>query len=343
MSTLDTIWEYAFFQDGVKKKIRLQIGDICSSEEEFDILVCSAFKNDYAATARSLIGALWLQRKISVSALAADPAIDLKEYGCWLSNTIDDNFHRIACVELIDYFNYEPVTPENKFLKQAFSTFCFLLEQASIKGIPLHSVALPILGTGDQEIEECFIIPPLIQQCLRVLKTIPELKTITFFERQESKVINIVDYLNKTLFVKHSIAPDIFISYSSKQTDIAKTVIDYITQAGISCWMAPESIPTGSNYQEEIPLALNQVAALLLLLTPDAETSRWVQKEVGTAIGANKKIYPFQLIPFELNKNFQFLLDGEQIYPAWNKDTEIWLKEAVGKLKNIADEKERER
>ena len=32
-----------------------------------------------------------------------------------------------------------------------------------------------------------------------------------------------------------------------------------------------------------------------------------------------------------------------QIYPAWNKDTEIWLKEAVGKLKNIADEKERER
>ena len=46
MSTLDTIWEYAFFQDGVKKKIRLQIGDICSSEEEFDILVCSAFKND---------------------------------------------------------------------------------------------------------------------------------------------------------------------------------------------------------------------------------------------------------------------------------------------------------
>jgi len=57
-----------------------------------NILVCSAFKNDYAATARSLIGALWLQRKISVSALAADPAIDLKEYGCWLSNTIDDNF-----------------------------------------------------------------------------------------------------------------------------------------------------------------------------------------------------------------------------------------------------------
>ena len=92
MSTLDTIWEYAFFQDGVKKKIRLQIGDICSSEEEFDILVCSAFKNYYAETARSLIGELWLQRKISVSALAADPAIDLKEYGCWLSNTIDDNF-----------------------------------------------------------------------------------------------------------------------------------------------------------------------------------------------------------------------------------------------------------
>lgn len=55
MSTLDTIWEYAFFQDGVKKKIRLQIGDICSSEEEFDILVYSAFKNDYAADRKSVV------------------------------------------------------------------------------------------------------------------------------------------------------------------------------------------------------------------------------------------------------------------------------------------------
>lgn len=38
-----------------------------------------------------------------------------------------------------------------------------------------------------------------------------------------------------------------------------------------------------------------------------------------------------------------FFQEGEQIYPAWNKDTETWLKEAVGKLKNIADEKESER
>lgn len=336
MSILHTLWEYAFIHNGIQKKIRIQIGDICSSEEEFDILVCSAFKNNYIPTRSSLIGSLFFQRQISVAELAADPAIDLKDYGCWLSKEIPDSFHRIACVELIDWYHFEPVTSESKILKQAFSTFRFLLEQASIRDIPLHSVALPILGTGDQRIEDCFIIPPLVQQCITALKTIPELETITFFERRESNVIHIIDYLNRTLFRKSDTGPDVFISYSSKQIDIAKNVFNSITQAGLSCWMAPESIPTGSSYQEEIPLALNRVTSLLLLLTPDAEKSRWVQKEVGTAIGANKKIYPLQLTPFHLNKNFRFLLEGEQIYPAWEEDTEIWLHTIINKLKRSA-------
>ena len=336
MSLMHTLWEYDFDYEGKQKKIRIQIGDICSSEEDFDVLVCSAFKNDYIPTPTSLIGSLLFQKQISVDQLAEDPEIDLKEYGCWLSRPISDNFHRIACVELIDWHNYEAVTPESKFLKRAFSTFRFLLEQANLKGIPLQSVALPILGTGDQHIEECFIIPPLIQQCLSILKSIPELDTITFFERREYTVINIIDHLNKALFTKHESGLDVFISYSSKQSDVAQEVFDYITRSGYSCWMAPNSIPTGSNYQEEIPAALNQISSLVLLLTPDATKSRWVQKEVGTAIGADKRIYPFQLTEFEINKNFQFLLEGEQIYPAWKEEADTWLRAIITKIQRTA-------
>ena len=41
-------------------------------------------------------------------------------------------------------------------------------------------------------------------------------------------------------------ANDIFISYSTKNTDIAKTIRDLFQSHGITCWMAPESIPAGS-------------------------------------------------------------------------------------------------
>lgn len=333
MAALHTLWEYAFSCCNVQKRIRIQIGDICSSDEEFNLLVCSAFKNDYIPTPRSLIGALQFQKQISVEQLAKNPEIDLKDYGCWLSQPILSNFHRIACVELIDLDNYEPISSESRILKKAFSTFRFLLEQASLQEIPIRSVALPILGTGDQQIEECFIVPPLVQQCLHALKIIPELETITFFARRESNVSNIIDYLNKTLVSRKESAPDLFISYSSKQYEIAENIFNHLTGNGFSCWMAPESIPTGSSYQEEIPLALNQISSLILLLTHDAEKSRWVQKEVGTAIGANKRIYPLQLEDFSLGRNFRFLLDGEQIYTAWDKDTKTWLNDIVKKLK----------
>ena len=60
-------------------------------------------------------------------------------------------------------------------------------------------------------------------------------------------------------------------------------------------------------------MALQEVDVVLLILTPDAEKSRWVQKEIGSAIGANKKLLPYQIKEFDLNNEFRFLLDGEQI------------------------------
>ena len=64
---------------------------------------------------------------------------------------------------------------------------------------------------------------------------------------------------------------------------------------------------------EMIPLALEQVKIVVVLLTPDAEKSKWVQKEVGTAIGANKYLIPYQIEEYPISMQFRFLLDGEQI------------------------------
>ena len=41
---------------------------------------------------------------------------------------------------------------------------------------------------------------------------------------------------------------DIFISYSSKEYSSAKKIKEYLDSNDISCWMAPDSIPEGSNY-----------------------------------------------------------------------------------------------
>lgn len=59
-----------------KKRIRIQVGNICSTSEMFDILVCSAFKNGYSPTRQSLIGSLLFEKVISVKRLSYCPEID---------------------------------------------------------------------------------------------------------------------------------------------------------------------------------------------------------------------------------------------------------------------------
>lgn len=45
---------------------------------------------------------------------------------------------------------------------------------------------------------------------------------------------------------------EVFISYSSKEKEIADLVRETLENNGISCWMAPESIPASSGYAAEI-------------------------------------------------------------------------------------------
>ena len=89
-----------------EKYIRLYHGDLAAipPDERVDLLVVSAFPNDYTPTPTSLIGAL--QRKgVSVLALSTDKAADLRgAFSCWLSKDLSAQFpsagfRRILCFE----------------------------------------------------------------------------------------------------------------------------------------------------------------------------------------------------------------------------------------------------
>ena len=309
---------------GVDKTIRIVHGDLCAVEEPVDIVVCSAFKGEYSPTPRTLIGSLLRQRSISVQALALQPEMDLRQMGGWLSRETGTNFRRIACVELVDWSHLmNPELMNATVLKKAFSTMRFLLEQASLCGVRVETVALPLLGTGNQGLEPSLVAVPLLSQCMLALESIPELRTITFYERDEAKAAMVARTLKDlTAPIAAPDAPSIFVSYSSRNADIALRMRNALNQCGLQCWMAPDSIPSGSSYQEAIPLALSRTAAVALLLTPEAVASRWVSKEIGVAIGKGQHILPYQPAPFELNDTFSFLLDGEQIYHAWYEPEE---------------------
>ncbi len=309
-----TVWSWSVYSDsGELKTLQLAYGNLCKLQKECDLVVCSAFKNDYIPTPTSLIGALYNDRQINVQLLAQHPQLDFRSLGCWMSHDTGTAFKRIACVELLDYWKeYTDIQKIDIILKKAFSTLYFMLDQASIASIPIQTVALPILGAGDEQIDTPYILSTLISQCHAILHFNSGVKKIIFYELNFSKFEYSAHVLNNIFHTKER-PPLLFLSYSSKQSELAREIYNFLIAHNLSCWMAPDSIPPGSSYMEMIPLALSQVKIVLLLLTPDAEKSRWVQKEIGTAIGSDKFLIPYQPESYPISPQFQFILDGEQI------------------------------
>jgi hypothetical protein len=187
---------------------------------------------------------------------------------------------------------------------------------------------MPVLGSGNQGLESCYIIPPLISQCMQALNQIPQLEEIVFYELNKKKAKQLYDGLVKAL--DHTrVREDVFISYSSAQRKLADAMRSFLEEHNVSCWMAPYSIPSGSSYQSEIPAAINNTSAVVLLLSEDSEKSRWVQKEVGATIGARHCLIPYMDHEYEHTGQFNFLLDGEQIFEAYSIKNETMRYQAL--------------
>lgn len=120
----------------------------------------------------------------------------------------------------------------------------------------------------------------------------------------------------------------VFISYSSKNQQMADSVRLIFIEKGIPCWMAPYDIPAGSQYAYVINDALENCTCLVLLLTNASQESQFVGREIERAITYRKPIIPMQLEDIQLNSGFKFFIGNCQIIavpeinseaPAFNK------------------------
>ncbi|MBR5827455.1 MAG: TIR domain-containing protein [Clostridia bacterium] len=108
-----------------------------------------------------------------------------------------------------------------------------------------------------------------------------------------------------------------FISYKTDDVEVARWVKDRLEEKGIPCWFAPVSIPGGSNYAKEIPKAIKNCFAFVLILSKTTHESKYVPKEIDLAINTGKTILPFMIDDFELSDDFSFYLSNVNRFPAY--------------------------
>lgn len=88
-------------------------------------------------------------------------------------------------------------------------------------------------------------------------------------------------------------ASPFFMSYSREDISYQKRVIAELRQRGIIVWVDTENLIPGSPaWEREIERAIRAAAGIIVLLSPDANNSEWVRREISFAEQNNKRIFP---------------------------------------------------
>lgn len=283
---LDTI--YIRGKDG--KRIELHQGDLTalSPKEAVDLLVVSAFPNDYTPTDTSLIGALY-KKGLSVAELAQSKEKDLRrDFSCWLSHEISMSnqglrFKRILC--------FEPMTrgepPE--LVGDIFRALTPILGEKP----DISSVAVPIVAAGDQGYPISTMLVPLLEAAIQWMENglpLDCIKIVAYSAEQGIEAIRVFTQ-RKTLYQQSEplseaqIEYDVFMSYArenSKEMEIFEKEL-IRSYPNIRIFIDRKDIDIGSPWQPQIFESLDKCRKVVAFFSPDYLKSKMCKEEFNIA------------------------------------------------------------
>ena len=178
--------------------IQLLQGDLSNipPEHAVDILILSAFPNDYVPVHGTLIGALY-EKKFSVEKIALNhKEADLREQlGCWLSEELPPqfieqfNFRRILCFEPRSVSNKpeEVVTNVFRCLNNFIIPDVETTETRKLRSdLAIKKVAMPILAAGNQKVAKELMLTAILEAAIFWLKQglpLSHLKLVLYNEK----------------------------------------------------------------------------------------------------------------------------------------------------------------
>ena len=135
----------------------------------------------------------------------------------------------------------------------------------------------------------------------------------------------------------------IFISYSSKDQDIAETIYQALRGARPNCWIACRDVNPGENFQEAIVRALRSAKVMVLVFTSNANNSDEIKKELVLAGRHHVTVVPVRVEDVVPNDAFTYEFATRQwidLYKNWEHEIEllgIAARARPGKCENLRD------
>lgn len=295
------------------KSICILDGGLAELPDRVDLLMCSAFIGDYAPTPASLIGALYWQYGISVYDLAQMPQIDIRSLGVWMSRELSHPLcKRVGCVELTPLFG-ETMTVDlvEARLRSVYDTLQFCIGKANQMGMGIRTIAMPVFGTGSQNLPYETSLQYMLTECLHALASDPTLKEITIFERRPERFHLLKDYMDAS--VAKRVDRRAFISYSHRDSETANVFANLLEQHGVKPWIDHRMI-RNEDYAQEIVKGIAEAQTFFLLVSSNSMASKDVLREVRNAVvhadAGTLRIWPLLLEKIPYPAAFAYYLNG---------------------------------
>jgi len=287
MQLLETIE----IRGGQRGRIELCEGDLTdlSPSERADVLVVSAFPDDYKPTKRSLIGAL-RRRGLSVKKLARKKDIDLRSgYSCWLSKEFTAQDKRLAYRRILCFEPRERGKPP-EVVGDIFRALTPILAVRP----ECKSLLLPIVAAGDRGYSIAEMLEPLLEAAIKWFEVGMPLERLSIVahrkahaeEARQVFLARKVAYEKPASIIASGGADyDVFISYAHANTRECEALEAALHEAhpGLRVFVDRHEIDIGASWQLRIFESLERSQKVVALLSPDYAASRACKEEFNIA------------------------------------------------------------
>ena len=127
-----------------------------------------------------------------------------------------------------------------------------------------------------------------------------------------------------------------FISHASPDEAIAGSITAHLERQAVSCWIAPRDVRPGADYGSEIIDGIESSAAFVLVLSAQANASRFVKREVERAVSKGKPVFTLRIEDVLPSRSLELFVSSTEWIDAWEPPIAPVLDRLVASIRSAA-------
>lgn len=275
-------------------RIELFHGDLSDMppEHAVDVLVISAFPDNYVPVYTTLIGAL-SRIGVQVMELSRDKEADLRDtFSCWMSKTLEPTSPRLQFKRILVFEPLTRGTPSEVVGDIFQSLMPFVHTDPYVK-----SIAMPLVATGRQGVAPEQMLIPLIEAAVNWLALGLPVEVIKIVEHSREKALELKGafaVLKHQYGMVADTSPkvptrfkyDFFISYSHDDFQ----AVDFLYNALLSAhpeariFMDRQNLTVGAAWQQELYETIDDCKQVITVYSPTYLSSKVCKEEYNIAL-----------------------------------------------------------